>query len=175
MADTLILPLANALLTCLETEVSANPDVPADFCLRAGPVTVHDIDAQTGIDKTCCPGLGYVRIGQVYPSSAFPEPDPRSDRCLSLARAVELTMGVVRCIPGMGTEAGPTCDDWTLAALHEANDIDAMWKAMCCWVATSEFKAVKGRRFGIVTSNVIQEADCIERFMTILVDVPKCC
>lgn len=175
MADTLILPLANGLLDCLETEVGANPDPVAEYCLRAGPTVIHDVDGNTGIDKVCCPGLGYVRVGRVYPSTSFPDPDPRNDKCLSLARALELTVGVVRCVPGMGAAEGPTCVDWTLAATHDADDIDALFKAVCCWTETAPFRTMRGRRWAIQESIVDQNADCIERSMTILVELPKCC
>ena len=175
MPDTIIIPLANALLTCLETEAELNPDPPAQFCLRAGNLVLHDADAQTGLDKVCCPGLGYVRLGRVFPSSTFPDPDPRSDRCLSLARALELTVGIVRCIPGIGEPEGPTCADWTAVTLRDANDTQAIWDAICCWTGTPEFKQIKGRPFSILGTEVIAEADCIERFMTILVQIPKCC
>jgi hypothetical protein len=177
MPDTIILPLANALLTCLDAAASANPDPPAQFCLRAGNLVIHDIDAQSSLDKVCCPGLGYVRIGRVYPSSQdFPAPDTRSEKCLSLARALELTVGIVRCIPGMGTPEGPTCADWTSVATHDADDIQALFAALCCWVDTPEFKSrPRGRPYSIGESNVIQEGDCIERFVTVLVQIPKCC
>ena len=176
MADTIILPLANALLTCLETTAGANPDPPAEFCLRAGTLVIHDVDAQGSLDKTCCPGLGYVKIGRVFPSSTeFPAPDPRSEKCLSLARALELQLGIVRCVPGLGTPEGPSCEDWTAAATHDADDIQALFSAVCCWVETTEFKLIRGRPFSIVESNVLQEGDCIERFMTVLVQISKCC
>lgn len=175
MADTIILNLANALLDCLETAATANPDPPAQFCLRAGGPVIHDIDASGSSDTTCCPGLGYVKVGRLFPSTTFPDPDPRSDKCLSLTRALELQMGIVRCIPGMGTPEGPSCADWTSAATHDADDIDALWTAVCCWDDTAAFKTVRGRRFSIVESNVIAEGDCIERFMTLLVEIPRCC
>lgn len=175
MADTLILPLANALLDCLETQVSANPDPVAEYCLRAGPTVIHDVDGYTGIDKVCCPGLGYVRIGRVYPSTSFPEPDTRNDKCLSLSRSLELVVGVVRCVPGMGTFEGPSCVDWTLAATHDADDLDALFKATCCWVDTAPFRTMRGRRWAIQESVVDQVGDCIERSMQILVELPKCC
>lgn len=173
--DQIILPLANALLDCLETTAGANPDPPANFCLRAGTLVIHDVDAQASVDTTCCPGLGYVRIGRVFPSSVdFPAPDPRSEKCLSLARALELTMGIVRCVPGMGTPEGPDCTDWTSAATHDANDIQALFDAVCCWTGTDAFKTIRGRPFSIVESNVVQSGDCIERFLTILVQISKC-
>lgn len=175
MPDTLILPLANALLDCLETTAGANPDPPAEFCLRAGTLVIHDVDAQASLDKVCCPGLGYVRIGRVFPTSTFPDPDARSDKCLSLARGLELIVGIVRCIPGMGDPAGPTCQDWTSAAVHDANDIQALWDAVCCWKDTTAFNTIRSRPFSTIDTNVVQEGDCIERFLTVLVQIGKCC
>lgn len=175
MADTLILPLANSLLACLEDSAGANPDPPAEFCLRAGPTVIHDVDGNTGIDKVCCPGLGYVRVARVFMSTDFPEPDVRNDKCLSLSRALELVVGIVRCVPGMGTPEGPDCDDWTLAATHDADDIDALFRAVCCWVQVPEFKTIRGRRWAIQESSVDQVGDCIERSLTILVELSKCC
>lgn len=175
MADQIILPLANALLDCLETTAGANPDPPADFCLRVGPSVIHDIDAAANLDKTCCPGLGYVRVGRVFPSTNFPDPDPRSDKCLSLARAVEMTLGIIRCVPGLGTPEGPTCEDWTASAVHDADDIQALFAAVCCWTGTEAFKRIKVRPFSIVGCDVLAEGDCIERFMTVMVQIGKCC
>lgn len=175
MADTTLLPIANAFLDCLQTELLLNPDPPANFCLQVANQMIHDVDAQIALDKVCCPGYAYVRIGSVFPSTDFPTPDPRNDKCLSLARAAEFTAGVVRCIPGMGSTSGPTCADWTTAATHDANDIDALFKAVCCLTETPEFRAVRGRRFAIQASTVEQTADCIERQLLLLVDVRKCC
>jgi len=176
MPDTILIPLANVLLDCLETAATANPDPPANFCLRAGGPVIHDVDAAASLDTVCCPGLGYVRLGRNYPSSAeFPAPDPRSDKCLSLARVQEFFVGIVRCVPGLGTPEGPSCADWTAAAVHDADDIQAIWAAVCCWTDTTEFKRMRSRPFSIVGTEVVQEGDCIERFMTILVQIPRCC
>ena len=175
MADTTILPLAQALLDCLTTELALNIDPPANACLQVANQVIHDVDAGISADKVCCPGLNYVRVGSVYPSTVFPSPDQRSDKCLSLTRAVEFTAGVIRCIPRMGTPEGPTCADWELAALHDANDIDALYKAMCCFVETPEFKQMRGRRYTIQTSTVDQTADCIERMLIVTVEIRRCC
>ena len=175
MADTTLLPLANALLNCLETELALNPDPPARSCLQVGNQIIHDVDAGISADKVCCPGFSYVRIGTVFPSTEFPVPDTRNDKCLSLSRAAEFTAGVVRCIPGMGTPEGPSCADWTAAAVHDADDIQAIWDAVCCWTGTDAFKVIRGRPFSILGTDVVQEGDCIERFMTILVQIPRCC
>lgn len=175
MADATILPLANALLSCLQVQLEDNPAPPAQFCLRAGQLVIHDVDAGTSADTVCCPGLGYVRIGTVYPSTDFPTPDTRNDKCLSLSRAVELTAGVVRCVPGMGSVEGPSCVDWTTAAERDANDIDALFKAVCCFTEMNAFKAMRGRRWAVQSSTVDQTADCIERIVTLVVEIRKCC
>jgi hypothetical protein len=174
MADTVILPAAQSLLACLAEQLALNPDPPAETCLRAGDTVLHDMDAGTGTDKVCCPGLAYVRIGQMYPSSTFPEPDTvpaTQDGCFPAMWAVELVMGVVRCIPGMGSTAGPTCADWTLVATHDANDLDAMRKALCCWQPTLR----RGRLWLAQASTVEMTADCIERQLPVLLQIPKCC
>lgn len=175
MADTTLLPLANAFLDCLTTELALNPDPPANACLQVANQVIHDVNAQISTDKVCCPGTNYVRIGQVYPSTDFPAPDTRNDKCLSLSRAVEFTAGVIRCIPGMGTPAGPTCADWTAAAVRDANDIDALYKAVCCFTETAEFRKMRGRRWAVQTSTSEQTADCIERVLVLLIEVRKCC
>jgi len=172
MADTLIIPLANSLLTCLDEQLDGSV---AETCLRAGVTVIHDVDGGTSVDKVCCPGLGYVRVGRVYTSTDFPEPDVRNDKCLSLSRVLELAVGVVRCVPGMGTTAGPTCADWTAATIRDADDIDALFKTVCCWTQSAEFKKTRGRRWAVQESIVDQQADCIERSMTILVELPRCC
>lgn len=175
MADTIVLPMAEDLLSCLQEQLELNPDPPANSCLLAGNLTLHDANAETGVDKVCCPGTSYVRIGQMYPSSTFPEPDlvvaRGQEGCFPVAWAVELVLGVVRCVPGMGTVAGPSCADWLTAATHDANDLDAIRKALCCWAGTIPAR----RRWLAQTATVELAADCIERSMPILVSVPKCC
>ena len=66
---------------------------------------------------------------------------------------------------------GPTCADWVTAATHDANDLDAMRKALCCWADTIPAR----RRWLAQVATVDLAADCIERSMPILVSVPKCC
>jgi hypothetical protein len=176
VADTVILPMANSLLACLAAELALNPDPPALVCLRAGDLVIHDANAATSVDTVCCPGLAYVRIGSMFPSSNFPDPDnspllPKGNGCFPVAWAVELVMGVVRCIPGMGDPAGPDCADWTLVATHDANDLDAMRRALCCWAPTLP----KTRLWLAGASTVEMNADCIERQMSLTVSVPKCC
>lgn len=171
MADSTILTAANRLLACLCAQLELNPDPPQNCCLRAGDLVLQDVDAQGGFDKTCCPGTAYVRIGAMYPSSNFPAPDEVTVKCYPVAWAVELVMGTIRCIPRMGDPAGPDCDDWTLVATHDANDMNAMMLAGCCWAD----QLPRGRLFQLGTSTPRMSADCIERVMPVVVQLPKCC
>lgn len=172
--ETFITTIANQLLTCWCDQLELNPAPPAECCLLTGDLTIHDINAQNGLDKTCCPGFAYVRLGSMFPSSNFPAPDTepgKGNGCFPVSWAVELTMGIVRCVPGMGQPSGPDCVDWTLAAQHDANDMDAMRKALCCW----QPQLSRGRLWLAGASTVTLSADCVERQMPVLVQIPKCC
>jgi len=165
---------ANRLLDCLCEQLAANPNPPAECCLRVGGPVIHDVDGQISSDKVCCPGLGYVQIGSKYPSSNFPAPDQepaKRNNCMPVAFAAELTFGVIRCVPGMGTPQGPTCDDWTAAATQDALDLEAMGRALCCFG--------EGLRPGGLwlagTSTVQLTADCLERQWPLVISTGKCC
>lgn len=173
MPDTVVLPMAQGLLQCLEDQLLLNPNPPAQFCLRAGDQVLHDIDAGASYDTTCCPGLAYVRIGDMFPSSSFPEPDTQPAKaCFPVAWAVQLVAGVVRCVPGIGDPAGPSCTDWEGVATRDANDLDALRRALCCW---AEDTLPRGRLWLAQAATVSMQADCIERSLTVLVGVPRCC
>jgi hypothetical protein len=172
--ETQLTTMANQLLTCFCEQLATYPSPPADCCLRTGDLTIHDFNAENGLDKTCCPGLAYVRIGSMFPSSNFPAPDTEPGKgtgCFPVSWAVELTLGTVRCVPGMGATAGPDCVDWTAAAQTDANDMEAMRKALCCWAPLLP----RGRLWLAGTSTVNLAGDCIERILPVLVGLPKCC
>jgi hypothetical protein len=175
MADeTTLITRANLLLTCLCEALDAYPNPPADCCLRTGDLTIHDFNAENSIDKSCCPGLAYVRLGNMYPSSNFPAPDVEPGKgtgCFPVSWAVELTLGTVRCVPGMGDPAGPTCVDWTAATQTDANDLEAMRKALCCWSP----QLSRGTLWLAGTSTVNLTADCIERSLPVIMSLPRCC
>ena len=85
--------------------------------------------------------------------------------------AVQLIMGVARCVPGMGTPEGPSCADWTAAATQDADDLDAMGKALCCWA-----EGLKPGGLWLAQVSTVQlTADCLERQWPILMEVGKCC
>lgn len=174
MADTLIIPEATRLLACLQTQLALNPNPPGEVCLRAGDMFIQDVNGELSVDKACCLGTAYVRITDKFPSSNFPAPDTepaKKGSCMPVSFGVQLIMGVARCIPEIGTPAGPDCADWTQAAQQDADDLDAMTKALCCWSDGLR----PGKLWLAQVSTVQMTADCIERQWPILMQVGKCC
>lgn len=123
MADDQVKALADILLDCLCKKLAVRPDPPQLCCLRFGLEVTQDVTP----DDVCCQGLGYVRIGTMFPSSqSFPEPDTM-DNCMGSMWAVEMELGVLRCgDPG-------TCEEWNSATAQHISDRRAMMEALCCF------------------------------------------
>lgn len=125
-------PIARAqqLLECLRTAVQDGPYPIADehVCLRFG----NQVNPTLGtLTDECCTGLAWVRVVTV---EGLRDPsDPLYNNCLSSERRLTLELGTARCMPFGTTEAGPTCDQWTEAALKMDADHAAMEQALCCF------------------------------------------
>lgn len=132
--DQIILPSAQALLTCFCNELAANPNPPALCCFRIGsdPVAA-EFDNRTGTDW-CCEGLAYVRIMRRFPGGAqFPIADELASDCMPAAWGVDMEMGAFRCAPdGVGEL---DCSSWLRSFTNVQNDQQAMADAICCWIA----------------------------------------
>lgn len=132
MAETLVQPVMDALLTCFCAQLAANPNPPAQCCLRWG----NSADALFGtLEDECCQGLAYVRLASVYPTgNAFPSPETDSpvNGCGVQAWAVQLEMGVFRCASVGTVETVPTCAEWTSLSTQMVLDVQAMRLAICC-------------------------------------------
>jgi hypothetical protein len=173
MADTLLLPNANALLTCLCNALSANAsqDYPAPeiCCLRVGEGVALDITNEL-VDE-CCQGLAYVRIDNFYPtgSADAPFPSPSSDfaldRCSPYAWGLQMEMGVYRCVSNQ-----PTCDEWTIAAQRQMLDAKSMRQALCCFMRNLDPGTVSMTPW----QSKGPEGGCVGGTMTITVMVTNC-
>jgi hypothetical protein len=125
-------PIARAqqLLECLREAVQDGPAPIADeyVCLRFG----NQVNPTLGtLTDECCTGLAWVRVVQV---DGLADPSaPDYNACLFSERRLTLEMGTARCIPYGTVEAGPTCDQWTAAALEMDADHAAMEEALCCF------------------------------------------
>lgn len=169
-----------ALLECLTTAATGLPNPPGQFCYRAGTEIVHDIDLN---EDLCCEGIGYVTLGDTWPSSAsFPEQDivrQANAKCAPPAWGQTYKAGIIRCIPVMTDELGsmPTCTDWTAAYMQNVSDSIALRRAACCFrrFVTDQQTDLLG--MSIVIERQVQGAalgGCIERTLSISVQFPTC-
>jgi len=165
--DMTILPIANALLACLCTEIALVPDPPAQCCLRTGLTVVPGVSLN---EDECCTGLAWVRYVTSYPSEQnFPEQDPApGGGCPPDWFAVVLEMGVVRCMPTGDLYVNPTCTEWTLAATNVMNDDAAMRRAYCCLPVANDMKMLG------VWEPLPTEGRCTGGIRTVTVQVPNC-
>jgi hypothetical protein len=179
VADTLILPLAEELLTCLcaalTAEYAADPElIPAQCCLRAGDLLGEDIGIMY---DECCAGLAYVNIENVYPTgspgAAFPSPDTDAafTGCGPTVWGATLTMAVMRCAPGGDANFPATCTNWEAAAALEMRDLKAMRAALCCFIDRHDPGDVAGGQ----SVRRGSEGGCLGRVMTIQVMTEGAC
>lgn len=128
--DQMVLPQANILLAFLGVRLTAQPNVPAQICLRVG-----DVAQDAGQDEDlCCSGLAWVRIVSVFPAGDdFPAPstDFAINGCGVNGWGIVLEMGVLRCAPVGTVSRGPTCAEHTASAEQVADDDRAMRLAVC--------------------------------------------
>lgn len=178
MADNFdpVAPLATVLLNCLCAAVSGHPNPPLNCCLRVGIEVAHDVDLFTDL---CCEGLAYARMGNVFPSTTFPEIDVQNQansKCPWPSWAVELQAGIIRCVPTGTTTSMPTCEEWTAAAVQDFADSQSLRQAACCFVAAVRADPVLLGMSAVVGRQEVStpSGGCIERSFTITVQVPNC-
>lgn len=165
---------ASVLLDCLQQQFDGSlPDlpVPQNFCIVPGTEIAEDVDPIAGTDL-CCDGLGWVRIGDPYPSSNFPEPDAVTTKCFPVAWAQPYEVGILGCYPS-GQLAALTCAQKNQLAVEDAARIQALKKAACCYGDTVR---QRGRLWTIQSIGVQgPRGNCISRVMSIVIQLPKCC
>lgn len=163
--DDIALPQANLLLAYLETRLTAQPNVPAQFCLRVGEVAME-------LDE-CCAGLAYVKITSIYPSDVE-FPSPRTDSpvtgCGITAWGVELEMGVLRCAPTGTQMKGPTCTEWTTIAGQVADDARAMRMALCDFIDHYDPNTLAVGSWGPIDP----QGGCTGGVQSVTVQIPAC-
>lgn len=123
---TVALPLAQALLQCLDDSLVTNP--PAQICLRAGERVTPQLSTT---EDECCSGLAWVRIASTEPLILRGAEDTMFG-CVNHMRLTTLEMGVVRCMPTPPADTLVTCDQWTALALQLEADHTSMEAAICC-------------------------------------------
>jgi hypothetical protein len=174
--------LADQLLLCLSQAVTGSPNPPQDLCLRVGSQIAHDMSQW---EDLCCRGLGYVSLGDTFPTSNFPEQDiirQAQTPCAPVAWVQSFKLGIIRCVPvtsdvGDASFPPPTCAQWTAAAYQNMYDSASLRRAVCCF--RNWLRAQTG--FFLDMSMVIERqvqvdpnGGCVERFVTLSVEFPNC-
>lgn len=134
MADTLVVPYAQALLACLCAQLADTiGGPPCQCCLRPGtapPPADSCCECSTG------QGQASVQIGPIRPLVAGKFPNfgitGTLDNCTEYEFAVELIMTVYRCVSVADDTGFPSCDELTADTLKIADDARAMRRAILC-------------------------------------------
>jgi hypothetical protein len=168
------------LLACLCEQAALNPNPPAICCFRIGSSVPHD----AGINEDqCCEGIGYVSLGETFPSSdSFPEQDivrQANSVCYPPTWAQSFQVGLIRCAP-VGNGFDPiSCTEWNAAAVQNIADAQTLRRVACC---IRGFVFSDARFFGmsLVIQRQIQstpQGGCVERYFTLTAQIPNidCC
>lgn len=174
---TIEVQFAEILLDCVRqyyvTDHENLPDIPVkNFCLIPGTEIAEDIDPLTGVDL-CCEGLAWVRIGDTFPSSNFPEPDPLTFACLPVGWAQRYEVGLLGCYPS--TEGILSCTTKEEYALQDAARLRALKEVFCCFAEHPRMK--KPKRNWQIEGITVQgpRGGCVSRVASIIVQLPRCC
>lgn len=131
--DSMVMPVLNAALACLEAQGLAWPNAPSLFELRSGNSFVASADS--AFDE-CCAGIAWVRLGTGWPTDDFPIQKVNVGFGPETDWAFQLEVGVQRCIPTEGDDgvygSVVTRAQWQAAVQQEADDAMMLRKAMCC-------------------------------------------
>lgn len=176
MADTQVSLIGAYAMECLQTALNANPNPPANYCYRVEYEPPMEVD--WFVDQ-CCEGLGYVAIGEVWPSRAsFPENDlvgQTQGDCPFPAWGVQVRMGVMRCVPTLTDEGSPACTEQTAAYSQDLHDSQALREASCCfrnrWIRSTEglgMLTVVNRQFKLI------QGGCKDRWVGVDTQMMNC-
>jgi hypothetical protein len=131
--DTMVMPVLNAALACLEGLGPIWPNAPALFELRSG--NSFTASADSTLDE-CCAGIAWVRLGTGWPTDNFPVQKIDVGEATETDWAFQLEFGIQRCIPTQGDDGMPgsvvTRAQWAATVQQEADDASMLRKALCC-------------------------------------------
>jgi hypothetical protein len=165
--DDPVFPIAELLLACLCETVAVKPNPPKLCCLRFGTEVAQDIFPQ----DVCCSGLGYVRVGDMFPSSqSFPNPDDPGQGCVGQAWAVEMELGIFRCADTSD------CESCTSGTRQHLIDRWSMVEAVCCFEKRFR-KSTHGALswYPVSGSPLPNEGNCGGATLSVVVQVPGAC
>jgi hypothetical protein len=126
------MPVLVQAYNCLKSSALQVPTPPARFHIRPGATFSASADDHT---DECCEGVAWVRGGLLYETDAFPT--QRSDAGVDQPAyyALQVELGIVRCLPTQGPDGGGSILDevqWRAAAQATEDDRWALRTAVCC-------------------------------------------
>lgn len=174
----LVPALFEKALECLCAGTAGNPNPPGLCVPRVGTSVVYDMGQY---EDLCCTGIGYAMLGDMYMSStSFPEQDIVQQirgQCAPPSWAVDIKLGIVRCIPAGQANGDPPLEtDQLLAARQNIYDAQSLRYASCCfrnWISVQFGTLYDG--MNVVIGRQIQgnpQGGCVERYVTVTVQFP---
>lgn len=171
MPDVTALPLAQALLACLCSALDDTVGGPVcSCCLAPGPEPVDCCDCAEG------EGKAWVRVVRIFPTtSRFPQQALDPGACRTGGWAVELELGVARCVATIDDDGNPpSCDDRNADTIKILEDAAAMRAAVsCCYPSTDlgrAWRSVPGQWTPIAPAG-----GCAGGTMLVTIESADCC
>lgn len=122
-------PLMLQLSACLCKELDRSYGGPTCFCgvLPGINIPADYCDCTSG---SC--GQAWVRLNNVYSSGQFPNPSLGPNSCFDPI-AARIDMGVLRCVPGIGSRGEMPDEEEQAEAVHvQVSDVAAIYRAIHC-------------------------------------------
>lgn len=170
--DQMVMPVLNNAMTCLSTEANKVPSPPAQYMIRPGASFIAMADQYA---DECCSGIGWVRPGPMWESDAFPEQRTGVSIDDPAYYAVQVELGLMRCVPTISdvaynTDAKPTGEQWMAATQAAMDDAAALRRAICC------LREVYGAQFVIAgpVTPLENEGNCSGTTVVLTMRVPAC-
>lgn len=145
--DPYALPVMLALVECLRKELKAagGPGL-CDIGVVQGLFPPLDVSCGDEDDayETHCGGRGWVRLRRTFPSDTLPA--QATDATFAVALAVEIEVGVARCVHVFGDPQGnpPTPEDALADTQLVLSDMAAMYRALRCCFGTDDREFIIG-------------------------------
>lgn len=177
--DTMVMPVLNAMLSCLTGLQPVWPNAPAAYQLRSGNSFVASADS--AMDE-CCAGIVWVRMGVAYPTDDFPIQKTTVENGVETDWAVPVEIGVQRCIPTEGDDgvygSVVTAAQHAATVQQEADDGHMLRKAACCLRETFTYSnGIKMGNAGMiigVQTPLENSGPCGGIMLMLTVRVPAC-
>lgn len=171
--DKMVMPVLLVAQACMETEVNKVAKPPASFQIRPGASFVAYPDSTS---DECCSGIAWVRPGAMWETDNFPVQRTGADKIEPAYYAVQIELGVLRCLPTIGDnpadgpDAKPTKAQWLEATQEAMDDAAALRRVVCCLREIYHVDAVVAGQINPLEN----EANCAGTSLVITMRVPAC-